>query len=46
MDFLVNKCQLYAPPAREMTKKFCRDILNGKKKLLKQEKVIRVEEIP
>ena len=45
-DFFVNQCKLYAPPQREMTAQFCRDILRGKKKLLKQSEVQRVEEIP
>ena len=29
-----------------MTAKFCRDVLAGRKKLLKQSAVLRVEEIP
>ena len=42
-EFLTNKCKLYCPPIRDLTEKFCENILSGKKKLLKVSKVKWIE---
>ena len=35
-DFLINKMELYCPSLRELTSEFAKDILAGRKFLLKQ----------
>jgi hypothetical protein len=43
LDFFGNHMQRYTPPARYMTAIFGRDILCGKKKLLKKSEIRWVE---
>ena len=45
-DFLINKGKFYVPPQRDLTSKFCKEILSGEKKLLKLKDVLWVEEVP
>ncbi len=46
MDLFNNHCQQYTPPFRYMTSAFGRDVLCGKKKLLKKSEVKWVEHLP
>ena len=34
-DFFVNTGKFYVPPQRDLTSTFCKDVLAGKKKLMK-----------
>ena len=45
-EFLVNTCHYHCPPNRDLTKKFTKEILSGKKKLLKLTEVNWVENVP
>ena len=45
-DFFINSGKYYVPPIRDLTSAFCRDILAGKKKLMKLSSVLWVEEVP
>ena len=46
MDFFVNKCGRYCPPAREMTALFAKEVLEGSKFLLKFSQVKPIENVP
>ncbi len=46
LDFFANHMQRYTPPARYMTATFGRDILSGRKKLLKKAEVRWVQDLP
>ena len=43
---MVNTCHYHCPPNRDLTKKFTKEILSGKKKLLKLTEVSWVENVP
>ena len=45
-DFFINQGKYYVPPKKDLTSAFCRDILAGKKKLMKLNQVLWVEEVP
>ena len=46
MDFFINKCGRYCPPAREMTALFAKEVLEGTKLLLKFSQVKPIENVP
>jgi hypothetical protein len=46
MDFFINKCGRYCPPAREMTALFAKGVLEGSKFLLKFSQVKPIENVP
>ncbi len=39
-DFFIHKCLRYCPNMRDMTTTFAKDVLKGKKKLLKLSEVL------
>ena len=45
-EFLINAGGFYCPPSRDLTAKFCKDILSGNKKLLKSSQVKWIEFVP
>ncbi len=45
-DFFIHKCLRYCPNMRDMTTTFAKDVLCGKKKLLKLSEVLWVKDAP
>ena len=45
-EFFYNAGGYYCPPKRDLTARFCKDVLQGKKKLLKLNEVKWVEFVP
>lgn len=43
--FLTDRCQMYCPPKRDMSKFFVKQVLCGKKALLNKRDVLWVEEV-
>ena len=46
MDYFQNKCGMYCPPMRDMTKKFATEVLCGRKFLLRASEVKYVANAP
>ena len=45
-EFFISKCKYYCPPQKDLNIQFCKDILSGKKALLKYQDVNWVENVP